>query len=408
MDETPLIMVEDADTLASICEHLHQQAVIGVDTESDSMHHYREKVCLIQISDSARDYIIDPLAIEDISALGPVLADPAVVKVLHGADYDVVCLKRDFDFNLRGIFDTMIAAQFLGLPKVGLADLIERFFGVHIDKKYQTHDWAMRPLQPEHVDYARGDTHFLIALREVLSLKLERKGRAHIVAEECALVEQREWRQRSEVNAWMHMKGVRRMDETSQRVLRQLHNLRDDRAQAMDRPPYKVFPDQIMTRLAVRRPTTLDGLHQLGRPRSSMFRRYGEAMLEAVKAGLEDASPLPEPPPRKKSGTRSLFGTRETERFAGLLKEWRAKVRKRDQVPLVLVASNAQLKAIAGVRPQTLDQLREIDEIRGWQVTLYGEEILEQVHRFEETVEATRSRSGKTSRKRRKRRRKES
>ncbi|MBM4367112.1 MAG: ribonuclease D, partial [Deltaproteobacteria bacterium] len=130
--QTPLVLVETPESLADCVSALSRARVIGVDTESDSMHHYREKVCLVQVSDLHTDFVIDPLAV-DLAPLGAVLASRDIVKVFHGADYDVVCLKRDFGFELRNIFDTMIASQFLGLPRIGLADLVGTWWGVELD-----------------------------------------------------------------------------------------------------------------------------------------------------------------------------------------------------------------------------------------------------------------------------------
>ena len=165
-------MVEDEEALDRMVRTLQDAPVIGIDTESDSSYSYQEKVCLIQLSDGHRDYVIDPLAVPDLSSLAPILEDPGVVKILHGADYDIVCLKRDFEFAIHNLFDTLIAAQLLGLERIGLADLIGRYFGIEIEKKYQRHDWSRRPLKPEHIEYARGDTHWLLALREILTDKL--------------------------------------------------------------------------------------------------------------------------------------------------------------------------------------------------------------------------------------------
>jgi ribonuclease D len=172
-DDAPL-MVEDDEALVALAERLRSATVIGVDTESDSMYHYKEKVCLVQITDAHGDIIVDPLTIDDMSPLEPIFADPSVVKIFHGADYDIVSLKRDFGYQTNNLFDTLVAAQFLGLQGLGLADLIGRFFGIPIDKKFQRHDWSRRPLHPEHLDYARGDTHWLLALREILLRRLER------------------------------------------------------------------------------------------------------------------------------------------------------------------------------------------------------------------------------------------
>ena len=143
--DTPLIMVESDAALRDAVARLRLAPVLGVDTESDSFHHYQEKVCLVQISDLSTDYVIDPLAVSDMSPLGELFANPDVVKIFHGADYDVVSLKRDFGYRFSNLFDTMIASQFLGLPRIGLADLIHQYFGHVIDKKYQRHDWAERP-----------------------------------------------------------------------------------------------------------------------------------------------------------------------------------------------------------------------------------------------------------------------
>ena len=175
--DTQLIMVEDDEALIAAVDSMRGAPVVGVDTEADSFHSYQEKVCLVQLSDLNRDYIVDPLKVADMSPLGEIMADPATIKVLHGADYDIVSLKRDFGFQFDNVFDTMISAQFLGFDGVGLADLIRRFFGHKIDKKFQRHDWSKRPLLPEHLDYARGDTHWLPALRELLELFLRRIGR---------------------------------------------------------------------------------------------------------------------------------------------------------------------------------------------------------------------------------------
>ena len=144
--KTPLIIIEDDAALVAAAERLAGAPVIGVDTEADSFHAFKEKVCLVQLSDLENDYIVDPLKVSDMSPLAPIMADPNTVKVLHGADYDIVSLKRDFGYQFDNVFDTMISAQFLGFDKVGLADLIKRFFGHTIDKQYQRHDWAKRPL----------------------------------------------------------------------------------------------------------------------------------------------------------------------------------------------------------------------------------------------------------------------
>ncbi len=383
MDETPLVMIEDSESLRALCESLAAEPVIGVDTESDSMHHYQERVCLIQISDRDKDYIVDPLKIEDLSPLGAVLESPDVVKVFHGADYDIMCLKRDYGFQIRRLFDTMIAGQFLDLPRVGLADLCGTYFGAEMDKRYQRHDWSRRPLQPEHLQYARGDSHYLLSLRELLTLKLERLGRLSMVEEECRLLEDRAVVVRPfDPDGWVRMKRIGLLDDGDRRVLRHLWRLRDDTARALDRPPYKVFPDRVLILLSEHKPTTLDALKQHVRASSTMVRRYGEQMVAAINAGLADTEELPRPQKRAEK-PRYRYGGREVERLFEQLKQWRKGVTRRDGVPMVMVGNNSQLRAVAGTRPRDMAELEAIGDLRRWQIERYGQELLEQVRSFE-------------------------
>ena len=401
MDDTPLQMVEDAEGLADLLERVADEPVLGIDTESDSMHSYREKVCLIQISDRRRDYIVDPLAGFDLAPLGTLMSDGDRVKIFHGADYDVVSLKRDFGWTITNLFDTMIAAQLLDLPKVGLADLCANAFGADMDKKYQTHDWARRPLEPEHLFYARGDTHYLLALRELLKLKLERAGRMDVALEEFQALESRVWGGATDdPAAFLRTKGSSRLDETGLRVLRALWTLRDDRACELDRPAYKVFPNQVLVAIAAKRPGDLDGLAKLIRAKSSMFRRHGQSMLDAVVVGLADEEPLPSAPKKVRVGTKPRYGSRETDRLLTVLKGWRQRRMRKGDLPLSMVGSNSQLKAIAGFRPVSLEELRQVEELRNWQIERYGEEIMGIVREFEGSLSENGGGSGRRRRRR--------
>ncbi|MED5372384.1 MAG: HRDC domain-containing protein [Myxococcota bacterium] len=414
MYRSPLFIVDTPEKLQEMVAMLEGEPVIGIDTEADSMYAYQEKVCLVQVSDRNRDYIIDPLAGFSLDPLAPFMEDPEIVKIFHGADYDVVSMKRDFGFTFRNLFDTMITAQILGLPRVGLADLCDRYFGVLMEKKYQTHNWALRPLQPEHLDYARGDTHYLLALRELFVRKLQRTGRMAIAQEEFALVEDREWSLKvPKEQLFRKMKGANKLDDKALRALRGLWDMRDAHAERMNRPPYKVIPNQVLLKLAEKRPETLEQLGKHVRAGSSMVRRYGEEMVAAIQSAMETTDELPDVPKKVRSGTRAKYGSREVERLFNQLKEWRSQVLKRDKVPMILVGSNSQLKAIAGTRPASLQELGELEEIRDWQVDIYGEELLELVAAFEAGMPKKRSKSKASSdddapKKRRRRRRRKS
>jgi len=400
MQDTPLIMIKDIDTLAKACKEMQGEPVLGIDTESDSMYCYREKVCLIQISDRKQDYIIDPLTVPNLDPFLELLGDPNVVKVFHGADYDIVSLKRDYGGEIPNIFDTMISSQVIGLPKVGLADLVEKFFDVKLDKKFQRHNWAKRPLLPEHLDYARGDSHFLLPLRELLTHKLEAAGRLGIAHEEFGLLEQREWKEKPfDPDDFIRIKHSSGIEEEGLRVLRQLYVYRDEQARDMNRPPYKVIPNQVLILLARKKPTKIEDLKQILRSGSTMVRRHGPSMVEAIERGLKDKTPLPSR--KRDTGAKPPHGGRETERIFQKLKVWRQNLISSNSLPMAMAASNNQLKAIAGWRPKDVEALHELPDIRSWQVERYGEAWLQILQAFEEELARPSRRSPRRRRSRR-------
>jgi len=156
---------------------LAQQPFLALDTEANSLHAYREQICLIQLSTGTTDYLLDPLAIVDMDPLGDLLANRQIEKILHAAEYDLIGLRRDFGFSVHPIFDTMLAARVAGHEQVGLNHLLQRYLGVHTDKRHQRDDWGRRPLPPESLRYAQLDTHFLGMLRNDLYDELQQLGR---------------------------------------------------------------------------------------------------------------------------------------------------------------------------------------------------------------------------------------
>lgn len=378
-DDTPLVLVYDRPTLVEVARRLSECDAIGVDTESDSFYHYQEKVCLLQISDADTDYIIDPLRLgQDLHELAPIFADRNITKIFHGADYDVVCLKRDFGWDIAGIFDSLVAAQLLGLPKFGLADLIERYFGWQLDKAYQRHDWAARPLLPEHLEYARGDTHWLRAIREIMTLKLEAAGRLAHFEEECMILEKRAWGQRGfDPEGWNRIKGSNTLDEDGKRVLRKAWAYRDSQAKLLDRPQFKVMPDDVLLSLAEKLPESESELDAVVPPRSALRRRHGKALLQAVQDGLDDDTVLPKQTKEKPTGPKPRLVGKVAERVLAELKLWRNRRGKNNQTSAFTVASNGTLKSIALARPRTLEELAATPDVRKWQVAEFGQEILD-------------------------------
>lgn len=162
------VWVDHPTAFSRLASLLQEEPVIGVDTESNSLFAYQEQVCLIQFSTAGDDYLVDPLALKDLSALAPVFANPAIEKVFHAGEYDLICLKRDYGFTFDNLFDTMLAARILGLPGLGLGTMLEQEFSIQADKRLQRANWARRPLTTSMMAYARMDTHYLVALRDML------------------------------------------------------------------------------------------------------------------------------------------------------------------------------------------------------------------------------------------------
>ena len=263
---------------------------LAVDTEADSFHHYREKVCLVQLSAGDRHALVDPLSSVDVRLLGPVLADPAIPKILHGADYDVRLLRRDFGLDLRGLFDTMIAARLTGESAVGLAALLEKHLGVMLDKAHQKADWSKRPLPPVLRDYAVDDTRHLAALAAILAEKLAAMGRTAWAREECERIESVRWRDRREEDPepFRRTKGSRVLGRAGLAVLREVWLWRDAAASSRDKPPFRILRDEVLVEIAKSPPAAIGDLARVaGFPEFLLRSPAAHDLIAAVRRGVD-------------------------------------------------------------------------------------------------------------------------
>lgn len=366
-------LVASEDDLQSMMQFLRVQPAIAVDTESNSLYAYHERVCLIQISIPGADYIVDPLVGPDLSPLGEVFADPGIQKVFHAAEQDIAGLKRDFGFRFAHLFDTMRVTRILGWPRAGLADLLREHFGVHTDKRYQRYNWGQRPLSPEALRYAAWDTRYLLPLRDRQMRELECIGRVQQAAESFArLAQTPPAGPHDDPDAFWRVRAVHALNDRERAVLWQLYLWRDELASAQDRPPFRVMSDDVLVRLARARPRTLSELATLGRFPGHWLRRHGPALLEAVARG--ENGPVPASP--YVSGSDD-----ERERFQSL-REWRRRVAEARGVAPDLILPNTVLRALATRNPQTLEELAEVDGIGPWACETWGQEILQVLQSF--------------------------
>lgn len=363
-------IVASPRALFGLTGRLAREPLVAVDLEADSLHHYQEKVCLIQISTPHESVLIDTLAVPDLTPLAPIMADPAIRKIFHGADYDIRSLHRDFGIEVHNLFDTMIACQLLGEKEVGLAAVLQKRFGVELDKRYQKADWSRRPLPAGMIEYAVRDTSLLIELYRQLTEELSHKGRLAWVEEEGELLTGVRAGVRDAGPMFLRFKGAAKMDQRTLAVLEELLRYRDELAKARDLPPFKVMGNDVLRQLAEnkpRHPGDLEGIVGLS---ERVAQRYGRGILAAIGRGLAlPADSLPIFPRQQR-----FVKDRLKEERLKKLKLWReAKVREMGIEGGILI-NNALLEAV--VDAAAGGPTGAVPPMKRWQREVLGRELL--------------------------------
>jgi len=363
------VWVDDQRTLNEVLANLRDSPAVAVDTESDSLYVYHEKVCLIQFSIPDVDYLVDPLAV-DVSVLGGLFADQRCQKVFHAAQYDIVCLKRDYGFTFLNLFDTMLAARVLGWKRYGLGTILGDHFGVQLDKRMQRHNWGARPLSKKAMNYARLDTHFLLRLRDMQIAELRAKGRF----EEAQQAFERQTRveptsKEFDPDDFWRISGARELLPVEQAVLRRLFVFRDQYARKLDRPPFKVMNDATLVRLARARPADRRSLSQVKGLSHHMRHRAGDKLLHVIAEGLKAPSP---------SYPRNQHHRPDDETLTRYeaLRAWRKRTAEARSVEPDVILPNSTLMALAKRAPRTAQALAEVKVLDDWQRRTYGDQLL--------------------------------
>ncbi|MCF8142842.1 MAG: HRDC domain-containing protein [Deltaproteobacteria bacterium] len=372
-DHTPpeYILVEQDTDLQRLMAELRGEPVIGVDLEADSMFHYQEKVCLIQIATRRLNLLIDPLSVRDLSPLAPIFADRRIRKVFHGADYDIRSLYRDFGIEVHSLFDTQIAARFLGSREISLASLLHENFHISSDKKYQKKDWSQRPLPVPMMAYAVQDICYLLPLARILEDKLKEKGLLFCVKEECDLLSAVRPNSPRSGPFFTSFKGAARLDPRSLAILENILQLRDELARRRDCPHFKVLGNQPILDIVQNRPLSKSDLSDIKGLSRKQIDHMGEALIEKVREGLHvPDEALPVYPRKIWQRLRSREGAR-----VEVLKSWRDRVGDQWGVDPAVICTNAQIREIAISNPRRPQDMKAIEEIRNWQIELLGPEI---------------------------------
>jgi ribonuclease D len=366
--------IDTPDRLNAAVQRLRGFPLLGADTEAAGYHRYFDRLSLIQLSSREENVLIDPLALEDLSPLRELFADPAVETVFHDADYDLRILDRDLGFQVRGLFDTQIAAAFLGERSLGLGAIVERFLGVSLPKAYQRADWAERPLTEGMKDYAATDTAYLPALRDRLRDELEAVGRLAWAEEEFRRrEEQTRWQESDdEREAFLRIKGARDLPPRGLAILRELHGWREGVARDRDQATFRVLGNQAMLEMSARPPRNTPALQAVTGVGEGLVRRYGNDVLAAVRRGLEvPESDLPRFPP-----ARRWERDPDLEARTEALKDVRNRAAERLKLDPGFLMSRAQLEEIARRQPHSREELQEVPDVRRWQVEALGDALL--------------------------------
>jgi len=366
----PTLVATPAD-LDEMLRVLSASDHVAVDTESNSLHAYRERVCLIQFSVPGTDFIVDPIALKDLSPLAPLFANADRQKILHAADNDLAVLARDYRFTFANIFDTMAAARSLGWTQVGLAAILEAQFGVKLNKAYQRADWGRRPLLPAMLDYARFDTHYLAALRdrqidalvstghwpEALE-EFERLARVRVVPDTPSPDPMACWR----------VKGAYDLGPQQAAVLQAVYQYRETQAERQDVPPFKVMGEPTLLELARQAPRSTDDLRKITGMTPPQIGRHGRHLLQSIEQGLQAPGLRPPRGEREPDEVRDRYD---------LLHTWRKNRAKVRGVESDVILPRTVLRDLSRHPPRTHVDLEQVADFGPRRREMYGNEILD-------------------------------
>ncbi len=367
----PIANSEEVATAATVAR---ASGRIGIDTEFMSEGRYRALLCLVQIavdddhSDGGGPHIslIDPLNGVDVGPVAQLLADPAIEVVLHAGRQDVAILRRAWRTEVTNIFDTQLAAGFVGASaQTGYGNLLGTMLGRRVGKTASYTRWDARPLTAEQLSYAAEDVAHLLELADEVQRRLTETGRLSWAREECRRLESAS-DEREPYSAWERLPRVGQLDPRARAVARELAAWRERTASEEDRPVGSVLGDPALVERATRHPSNVGALEQIRGIHPSGIRRRGAAMLEAIAAGME-AEPIARDEPRGRSEpedaplivlAEALLRARSLE--AGLAYE--------------LIASRNELELIVAAARRR-DSEPDVRTLEGWRSELVGADL---------------------------------
>lgn len=366
--------IHETDSFIKFADELARENIIAVDTESNSLYAYQEQICLIQVTAAGGDFLLDPLALQNLTPLGEVLKNPDIEKVFHAAEYDLICLQRDFGFRVNNLFDTMIAAGILGYKGLGLGKLLEVEMSVKLDKHNQRANWGVRPLSQQLLTYAQMDTHYLIELRNRLRQKLVERNLLALAEEDFLRMSAGRPKESAgdhptELrNGYWRINGSLDLDPQHAAILVELYGFRDREARRQNKPLFRIMHDRSLLELAKAAPRTREDLLQVPEVSRKQADIYGDRILKVVAAGLKAKSVAA--PRRFKPDPRFL-------NRLDALRCWRKATAQKLGVNSDVVLPRDLMETLAEKNPVNLEDLEKVMSAAPWRFQHYGDQILQ-------------------------------
>jgi ribonuclease D len=370
--DIPYKIIDNSASLRSLAKTLEHAKAIGVDLEADSLYHFKEKVCLIQLATGNVNAVIDPLVIEDVSVLKPIFKKRDSQKVFHGSDYDIRSLFRDFRITVDNMFDTELASRFLGFKETSLEAVLKNKFNISLDKKYQRKDWSKRPLPEEMIAYAVKDVGFLVPLAEQLKAELREKGRLYWVYEECKYLSKVRPNAANSNPLYIYFKGAGKLNSRSLAVLEALLQYRRNLAQKKDKPLFRIISSRSLMDLAEKKPVSIKQLEKTNALSPKQIGMFGQGVIDAIARAMKLPSNVLPVYPRKKAPIVSVAVAKRVR----ALRQWRDTQAKKLTIDPALILTKSLISTLAFQRPLNLRHLSKIKELRRWQVEEFGNDIL--------------------------------
>jgi len=370
-------LIESHRELKEAVKGIETEKRVGFDLEADSMYHFSEKVCLLQVASKNTAFAIDTLKLKDLSLLKPLFLRMDTIKIFHGADYDVRSLFRDFGIEIKNLFDTELSSRFLGIKETGLEAVLRNRFYLKLEKKYQKKDWSQRPLSSDMLNYALNDVRYLVPLSEILEKELDDAGRLSWVKEECEILCRVRPPEDNGDPLFLKFKGAGKLKPETLAVLEALLCFRKEAAQIKDRPLFKIMGNNSILKLAETKPDSLKKIINTDALSQRQLDIYGKDMVKIISKAVKTPVNMLPVYPRKTAFYVSESASRKIE----ALKIWRDKKAVKLNIDPGLLLNKSIINTIGVQNPDDPAGLSAVKEMKNWQKREFGDEIIRVLRR---------------------------